>query len=1106
MIEMASENNIVIDKNKISEKIKVEDSLQKFDAIEVDNLKTLEGLKTSENIVEAVVKNFDKDFNTIEEIEWKTILTQITEKLDTYQTANNEFNTYIEGATKLYQATPWKNPEELQILTTLKTLTDQIQAKIDQKIQETLNTIAKDAQKQREAGVKNFTKLTDADIKAYQDIIAANKAIIDIYKENTNEGVIKEYTEAQNQIDNIQKIIDLKWNITTLDKDRLQALKIFVSTQKFEKADQQTIIANIDKAIPAAPESQNTIAERQLDNQQLVTNTLNLSNETVNNIENFFEKPGNEAWYNATFDYISEIISNQNLEVVTNTDLTKKNDITAFKNIIMLYGQSKGLKSEEMTNIQLFTAKIDDPTYPVGTRVIRFDRKINDKTIQQDILFWTQDQMQLKKADKFDDDMKNIDLALDNPLVQFNNKGNYRAFEKYITQNPDKLEKNFDRIVNAIIAYQKPTEGADAQEDISDLKDGYATVLTNYISRPQTSDALMSGYMTFLLKGNADILWGSAEARLNNLKTLQTNTLFNEKFKALSPEEQKNILKFIAEDINKYEKKSLLEVIMKMMMMFWFKKWKIKSLFPKELSDKIDKEFNKIFELKEEKKTAITEVVKWSKLSSKKGLYIQREQDEKGNDIIKWYNAPKAENLKAAFGNKTENMIDIIMGDPKYYTKLDPGIIQLGINKYNKDPINRTTLQKSNFINSNNEVDVNLVQNRKKDFIDVLTGLMKSGDTWSTIADANKSIASLLVNKDKETYSDYFNADELDDRFNHVIDSEESIGKFAAMYLFAGSRDLGYLETVNHFEWTDIVPAAPTKYTTNEEITLLATTVKIAQWITVTEKGRKRWEEIWLKEDKNTYILVTDGTNTWYVLESMLTKEKTDEDKYQENKDKFNAEYNKITKDKPNEYNWFDFSKFVYNVKPDQKQTDYQNNILMPIQNIMTNTNQYNLFIKEDFSKAEWIQQNLTHLKNMLAFMDGTNSTALYTEAMEKLWVEWNTYTIEKKWDNLVITSKKWETMNWTITLSNTANTLSAKREETKITAQPEVPVITKWQEYTSDVLKLTQSDKENITRLKAEDETAVVTDGKINGKWSVTYKNPAETKTWIFENWVLKT
>jgi hypothetical protein len=110
--------------------------------------------------------------------------------------------------------------------------------------------------------------------------------------------------------------------------------------------------------------------------------------------------------------------------------------------------------------------------------------------------------MQSKKAEKFD--ISKVDMSIATPLAQFDGKGNYKSLEKYIKANPQKFEDNFKNIMDSILAYtNKTTDTTDKYEDLNDLKNGYANIITDYIVANQK---FMDRYQSYLTKPNMDIL------------------------------------------------------------------------------------------------------------------------------------------------------------------------------------------------------------------------------------------------------------------------------------------------------------------------------------------------------------------------------------------------------------------------------------------------------------------------------------------------------------------------------------------------------------------------------------------------------------------------
>jgi predicted house-cleaning noncanonical NTP pyrophosphatase (MazG superfamily) len=89
------------------------------------------------------------------------------------------------------------------------------------------------------------------------------------------------------------------------------------------------------------------------------------------------------------------------------------------------------------------------------------------------------------------------------------------------------------------------------------------------------------------------------------MEKLQSSTAFAEKYKAL-PESQKLLLdELIKDEIIKENKKSIMEVIIKLMTLFGFGKGKLAKMFP-AMKDKINEFYGKQFAMEEEEKKAVT--------------------------------------------------------------------------------------------------------------------------------------------------------------------------------------------------------------------------------------------------------------------------------------------------------------------------------------------------------------------------------------------------------------------------------------------------------------------------------------------------------------------
>jgi hypothetical protein len=91
------------------------------------------------------------------------------------------------------------------------------------------------------------------------------------------------------------------------------------------------------------------------------------------------------------------------------------------------------------------------------------------------------DKWQGKKAETLK--IETTDLAMNDPLAQFDGCGNYKALERYMKEKPEEFQKNFKNVITAIIDYQNNdvkdendkvikdiTETTDSDEDLIQLK------------------------------------------------------------------------------------------------------------------------------------------------------------------------------------------------------------------------------------------------------------------------------------------------------------------------------------------------------------------------------------------------------------------------------------------------------------------------------------------------------------------------------------------------------------------------------------------------------------------------------------------------------------
>lgn len=911
----------------------------------------------------------------------------------------------------------------------------------------------------------NFDKVGKTKWYDLQPFIEAKKAFQeDIDTFNTKENIIPEQTNIikaiEENIQALQNQIDLKqiennptyMNTAALDKWKLTNLSTLSKKSETQKIINDKI-TELDK------------------NEKTNTNIELNKNRTHETAKTFFES--NESSFNGLFDEVSNI-TKENLEKYTSTDKTQENKVKNFVDMIKLYWQ--GL---DISNINL---KVASPTdkYRTWTRIINFNSKIAwtpaietkpaipEKIVSKDAVFWTQDQMQANKAEKFD--ITKVDLSWENPLAQFDGNGNYKALEKYIKANPEQFDINFKNVANAILSYQNKTtkndkwetikevkETSDSEEDLTSLKNGYANILTDHVINNPTS---MKIYMTYLAKGNADILWWDEVTRIANLQKLKNSPTFMTEFNSLSNEQKTLMGEFMRDEVTKEKKISIMDALVKLMTMFGFWKWKLKKRFP-GMGDKIDGIYNTQFEIKDaNEKAAIKDLTEKSELDTKP-LWRRVKKDDNTEE----YTSPKWSEIKEKF--KNTKMIDKITKDENMYKWLDPAVIQQWIKLYNNNKEKKINYNESDFI-ANKNIKKNIDANKLKD---ILTAITDDNWTFDIIAKANNNIQKISTDSEKKQYSEYFNNPE--EKNSYSINTEEDIGKYLVSYLFAGSKDLAYTMTESWFKMnrtdTPVITTTPepikkaetlvfntgyvdekgiiTKDVKKEKIHDIIDMKTAPENIKIT--GKRNWKEITTigKLDK-TYkeggkTISTYVDNSWkripvFKWDKISLSETTPEITINQKRESIKANLNDTKKsvDKTS----FEKTDYILNDK-----NTYEKEIDGLSWLFTTEKNYTSIIWEKDIKtmKDMTATTNISHLKNMFTYrwlkqtkdnkdkVYGTDKMTLDKNIMSKIDSTKQTYTIEATTEKgIIITVNEWSTKKWDISIKNTSGKLETKRTE----------------------------------------------------------------------------
>lgn len=673
-----------------------------------------------------------------------------------------------------------------------------------------------------------------------------------------------DFKPLETSLVSMQKWIDLKQieivqgYVDRFNKTELEAFKSLTKEKNTNWTDNATYKIISDR-IQILEKNETKNAEAELN-----------KNRTPETAKKFFETNDENNFKNA-FDEISRLTTT-NIESYKNTtDQVATTKVKNFEKLIKAY-----TKDETINNISLIVAWAEDTTYPQWTRIIRYNQTIKennkpDKTVSKDIIFWSQEQAQAKKAEKFD--ISKVDISITNPLAQFDGKGNYKSLEKYIKANPDKLTTNFKNIADAILTYQNKStdkktiaETPDMYEDTNALKNGYANVLTDYII---THTEILDTYCSYLTTDNMNILWADKATRIANFNKLATNQSFLNTVKTLKLEQQiLDLRTSIAEEKKTSLKewlKSLGNAMVSLLMMFWIGKGKLKSRLPKSMRKDIDDAYGKEFALEKEEKEAI--------------IKITEDIDNKENPN-RTTKPPKADEIEKA--NKIKNIDNI---DKSYYKFIDPKIIRKWMEIYKTNTANPKINDSDIIISKNNKEEANLTritQNNTNEniFKEIITGVINSADTRSTIANTNNKIWSKsekIENKTKVEYSEYY--DDKDERTKSIIRSPKDIGVYLLWYLFVGSKDLAYTITENNLIANPTIsenPNGPEKpQTAKEYIVWSETTLRDDEWKEIANsklpKDTPVSEEVGIQEKTAKDLKITEVPG-WKTVESYMFK------------------------------------------------------------------------------------------------------------------------------------------------------------------------------------------------------------------------------------------
>ena len=677
---------------------------------------------------------------------------------------------------------------------------------------------------QNKISVENFVKA----LKTAEEEKWSIKNIIEAWKDiiwtatnhkNYKERVIDAFDDKGKIIlENIKKNIQDNLNAANRDQktisinEALQAFTTDINKYSLEwpsniLSDDLTLIEEIKTTIKNKQEE----IEKEKNKEETIDNILN-TNRTTETAKNFFEQPHNEDAFNIVFDYIKGITDKD----ANTSTATEKKQIVNFENLIKIYAEDKSISEIKLETIG------DGWIYTAGTRKITYTKWEEGK----EIVFWSQDKMQSKRAENAP--LTEINLAIEEePLLQFNNKGNYRLFEKYIKLNPEPFKDNFKNIVDNILKYKKPTntKELDSGEDEDGLRNGYANVLTDYMSQ-STDIVLLKTYLSYITTDKLNILWVDEMTRKNNYNKI----FFSDPEKWIYRPE---IMKLMP-TLKNNEKKKLLESITTVKESLdptnnWsakekFKKWfdslidtfgpmlfnilkylgigkaTLRERFP-WAAEKIDEVFQKEYKLSDEQRKAITEISKDER--------IINNEDRKDKRL------EKAEDMKDMFGDNTTKYINILIPkkndntyDYTYIKYIDINTLQAWLDIYNKKSKQNLNINDIVTIEEDKTTKKKSITNIKEGqddaFKTILTALLEDDAIRNRVASANAQIQAPRNDEDTWHNEQGLVLGENQDAKRYLIQNNHDVARYLTAALFSG-KDLDYTMTENSLHnWTKI--------------------------------------------------------------------------------------------------------------------------------------------------------------------------------------------------------------------------------------------------------------------------------------------------------------
>lgn len=702
-------------------------------------------------------------------------------------------------------------------------------------------------------------------------------------------------------------------------------------------------------------------------------------------------------------------------------------------------------------------------------------RRNSDKSIYK-----TQKEAEEKAEEKkLTEDPKKVKVSLN----IFDDVGNFVAFKNFIENaDGDEIKNNLKEIITQLIDYEPSTDTADAKEDLNTLKNWYADVFTNHMLK-QTDLSMLEIYTWYITKENLNLLGADEKTRTENYNKIffsdATNNVLRPEIKEMlknmkDPDEKKILLENIAQtriaitgekatgtiDNLKEWFDAFIDAFGPMLFgilgLLWVSKATLLEWFP-NAAEKINEKFTEEYGLSPEATKALQTIAGNTNFS-------EDEIDEK-----KYGPLDKAESLKKAYEEIDEKEGYLAFMDEKEnYQHINVNVFSKWLELYNKKEFQNDTTK---YLNLNDIV--NIKTNNKKEYIDslknpdkdnkyltyktIIETLIDDDSTRSRIASANADIQTPATYK-KETLTTNKQWLEENDYERYNITSEKDIVRYLTASLFS-DKDLSYVMTENQLNNGANIEGSNTnplpKIEVAKEVEFTKNMYDNTAWVTqlwwskmiheiidmstapekiqITRKSDGTKINCTLKMDYTDSQITTptptyiDDTNKrvkifeWDKIEAIQTPEY----RYQENNKKIKDAMGNIVNTDPIKYKTFYFwTTFIYDEKAIGDKKKYQDELLTPISDILTDEEQFKLLFSDTDINQRMTEIWPVNLKNTFTMMDNNNTTKKY-EALTNN-IKDPVTSIEAKTDTITITQA-----DWTITIKYDGDELKTERTPT---------------------------------------------------------------------------